>query len=267
MVPGSRVGAMNAISERPRQAQPAATWPLPSPIRVLLALRQPLVAEIVKMTLKHGSYEARSTTVVGEVIGILATWRPHLVLVDMDLEGGRLVRDIPATSLTARVPMIALTRRGNLRTKLAAFEAGADDILTIPFVPEELLARVVAVVRRSYRDAISFTPTIKLGELEIDILNRTVRNGVTALRLTALEQSLLYLLAANAGRVVSRDEILDTLWGTDYVAESNIVDRQIRNLRRRLRDDWRTPRFIATVPGLGYQFVAALPPHDGGTQA
>jgi two-component system response regulator RstA len=118
------------------------------------------------------------------------------------------------------------------------------------------LARVVALVRRSYSDAIAFTPKIKLGELEIDIMKRTVHNGVTELHLTSLEQSLLYLLAANAGRVVTRDEILDTLWGPDYVAESNIVDRQIRNLRTRLRDDWRAPRFIATVPRHGYKFVA-----------
>jgi len=74
-------------------------------------------------------------------------------------------------------------------------------------------------------------------------------------RLSPLEQSLLYLLAANAGRVVTREEILDTLWGADYVAESNVVDRQIRNLRARLQDDWRQPRFIATVPGRGYRFL------------
>ena len=95
----------------------------------------------------------------------------------------------------------------------------------------------------------TFTPVIKIGELEIDILKRTVRAGTSELHLTSLEQSLLYLLAANAGRVVTREEILDTLWGVDYVAESNVVDRQIRNLRARLQNDWRQPRFIATVPG------------------
>ena len=96
---------------------------------------------------------------------------------------------------------------------------------------------------------------IKLGDLEIDIFNRVVRAGSAALHLTSLEQSLLYLLAANAGRVVTREEILDTLWGVDYVAESNVVDRQVRNLRAQLQDDWQHPRFIATVPGLGYRFM------------
>jgi two-component system, OmpR family, KDP operon response regulator KdpE len=194
----------------------------------------------------------------------LGTWRPHLVLVDMDLESGGIVQEIAATGAGGRIPTIALTRRGSLKTKLAAFKAGADDILTVPFAPEELLARVVALVRRSYTDTIPFTPMIKVGDLEIDILRRTVHNGITELHLTPLEQSLLYLLAANAGRVVTRDEILDTLWGTDYVAESNIVDRQIRNLRARLQDDWRAPRFIVTVPGRGYQFAAPrLKSQDG----
>ena len=82
-----------------------------------------------------------------------------------------------------------------------------------------------------------------------------MRAGTSELHLTSLEQSLLYLLAANAGRLITREEILDTLWGVDYVAESNVVDRQIRNLRARLQDDWRQPRFIATVPGRGYRFL------------
>jgi DNA-binding response OmpR family regulator len=85
-----------------------------------------------------------------------------------------------------------------------------------------------------------------------------VRSGSTELHLTSLEQSLLYLLAANAGRLVTREQILDNLWGVDYAAESNVVDRHVRNLRTKLHDDWRRPRFIATVPGRGYRFLPAL---------
>ena len=186
-------------------------------------------------------------------------WQPHLLILDMDLDGTQILARLGAPSAGgSRLPVIGLTRRGDLKTKLGAFEAGVDDILTVPFAPEELLARVIAVLRRSYSDAVTFTPVIKLGELEIDILNRTVRAGSSELHLTSLEQSLLYLLAANAGRVVSREEILDTLWGVDYVAESNVVDRQIRNLRARLQNDWRKPRFIVTVPGRGYQFLSTF---------
>jgi DNA-binding response OmpR family regulator len=238
----------------------ATHWPPRGPARVLVMLDRPLLVELIKMTLKHGVYITRTATVADEFATALTEWQPHLAILDMDLDGPRIMALLGAQTVGGmRLPVIGLTRRGDLKTKLAAFDAGVDDILTVPFAREELLARVIALVRRSYSDAVTFTPVIKLGELEIDIFNRTVRSGISELQLTALEQSLLYLLAANAGRVVTREEILDTLWGEDYVAESNVVDRQIRKLRARLRDNWRQPRFIATVPGRGYRFLPLMP--------
>jgi DNA-binding response OmpR family regulator len=231
------------------------------PTRVLLVLDQPVVAELVKLTLNHGVFDVQHAVSSAEALIILGRWRPHVVLLDMDLEGvdgARVMERIGAGAPGGVIPAIALTRRGDLRTKLEAFERGVDDIMTLPFPPEELLARVVALVRRSQPGAEVFAPVIRLGELEIDIMHRTVRAGTAELHLTALEQSLLYLLAANAGRIVTREEILDALWGADYVAGSNVVDRQVRNLRARLRDDWRRPRFIATVPGQGYRFLPTV---------
>src|SRR5206468_6568319 len=103
----------------------------------------------------------------------------------------------------APIPALALTRRGDLRTKLEAFDRGVDDIMTLPFSPEELLARVLVLARRAQgAEGHGFRPVIRLGDLEIDILHRTVRAGASELHLTALEQSLLYLLAANTGRVL-----------------------------------------------------------------
>jgi two-component system alkaline phosphatase synthesis response regulator PhoP len=122
-------------------------------------------------------------------------------------------------------------------------------------MPEELLARTRAVLRRTYGQVSPVLPVIKRGELEIDILNRSVRAGDHQLLLTPLEQSLLYLLAANAGRVLTRDEIMDHLWGVDFIAESNVVDTHVRNLRAKLQNSWREPRYIATVPGKGYRFM------------
>ena len=188
----------------------------------------------------------------------LADWQPHLFVVDMDTDGSRILEGVAdATRQGDRLPIIALTRRGDLKAKLSAFERGVDDILTVPFSPEEFVARVLAVTRRTYREAIAFTPVLRLGDLQIDILNRRVRAGDMELHLTSLEQSLLYLLAANAGRLLTRDEILDHLWGADYVAESNIVDRHIRNLRVKLQNHARRSRYIETVPGRGYRFVPA----------
>jgi DNA-binding response OmpR family regulator len=244
------------VSEKRLEAQGkqrAAHWPPRGPVRLLLVLDRPTIEDLIKLTLNHGVYLTRSVSTAASAIAVLDEWLPHLLIFDADLDGHEIMRRIAASA--SRIPSISLTRRGDLRTKLDAFDWGVDDILTIPFAPEELLARVVALLRRSYSDTATFTPVIHLGDLDIDILNRTVRVGQSELHLTSLEQGLLYLLAANAGRVVTREEILDTLWGVDYVAESNVVDRHIRNLRARLQNDWKQPRFIATIPGRGYRFV------------
>jgi len=230
------------------------------PARVLLVIGQPVLAEVVKLALNHGLFHAEVTATAPQALAALAQRPPHLAIVDMDLAQGHILDQLVGA---ARIPTVALTRRGNLKTTLAAFDRGVDDILTVPFSPEELVARVLALMRRSYGGEVAFTPTIRLGELEIDILNRHVRAGGSELHLTGLEQHLLYLLAANAGQVLSRDEILDALWGVDFVADSNVVDRHIRNLRIKLQDGWRRPRYIATVPGRGYRFVSTTV-DDGG---
>jgi DNA-binding response OmpR family regulator len=227
-----------------------------SPARVLLVLDQPVLAEVIKLTLNHGVYRIQVARTASEAVRALHEWRPHLAVIDMDLAEGKMLGQLGMTEpSTGRIPVVALTRRGDLKTKLLAFEQGVDDILVVPFSPEELVARVLAIMRRAYREAAVFTPEIQLGELEIDILNRSVRIGGHQLHLTSLEQSLLYLLAANAGRLLTRDEILDYLWGVDFISESNVVDRHIRNLRAKLQNDWRQPRYIATVPGKGYRFL------------
>ena len=120
-------------------------------------------------------------------------------------------------------------------------------------------SKACSLVLRSPRRVLGtdrpIVPTIRLGEIEIDIVNRQVKAGDSVVHLSGIEQSVLYLLASRSGRVVTRDEILDAIWGPDFVAESNIVDRHIRSLRIKLQNDYRHPRFIATVPGQGYRFI------------
>jgi two-component system, OmpR family, KDP operon response regulator KdpE len=228
----------------------------PAP-RVLLVIDQLLLAQYVALTLSHGIALTRVAQRTEEALAAVTSWQPHLVIIDMDLARGAILEQLGYTTPSPeRLPAIALTRRGDLQTKLSAFDHGMDDILTVPFSPEELVARMLAVLRRAYHEQVAFAPVLRLGDLEIDILNRLVRIHGKDLHLTAVEQSLLYLLAANAGQLLTRDEILDQLWGADYVAESNVVDRHIRNLRIKLQDGWKHPRYIATIPGRGYRFVA-----------
>ena len=226
--------------------------------RALLLLDRPIVIDLVALTLNHGLFVVRAAENLADAEAVLADWRPHIAVVDMDHEDStNLLRRLGASnSLTASAtPVLGLTRRGDLPNKLKAFDLGVDDILTMPFSPEELLARSIVITRRATGIDRPIVPTIRLGEMEIDILNREVRTGATVVHLSSIEQSLLYLLASRSGRVVTRDEILDGVWGTDFVAESNVVDRHIRSLRIKLQNGYRDPRFIATVPGMGCRFI------------
>ena len=226
--------------------------------RALVLHDHPVMVDLIELTLNHGLFVVRAAENLAEAEAILAAWRPHLTVADMDHGDSTALLERLGASHTLRpsaTPVLGLTRRGDLQTKLRAFELGVDDILTVPFSPEELLARAIVIARRASGTELPIVPTITLGEIEIDILNREVRAGTSVVHLTGIEQSLLYLLASRAGRVVSRDEILDAIWGTDFVTESNIVDRHVRSLRIKLQNDYRHPRFIATVPGRGYRFI------------
>jgi DNA-binding response OmpR family regulator len=232
--------------------------PKPETRRALVLHDHQVMVDLIELTLNHGLFVVRAAQTLAEAETILADWRPHLTVADMDHEdSAALLRRLGAshTLRPSATPVLGLTRRGDLQTKLRAFELGVDDILTVPFSPEELLARAIVIARRASGTELPIVPTITLGEVEIDILNREVRAGTSVVHLSGIEQSLLYLLASRAGRVVSRDEILDAIWGTDFVTESNIVDRHVRSLRIKLQNDYRRPRFIATVPGRGYRFI------------
>jgi len=225
------------------------------PARVLFVVDQPSLVEEIRRALAKEPNTLRAAA-AEDAASLVREWRPHLAILDLDALSEIRFDEFRSTA-PGGVPiaLVALTRRTDLQTKLAAFEQGADDVLALPFAPQELAARIRAVMRRTYRVGLPIPPVLRLGGLEIDLLNRSVRVGGRELHLTALDQSLLYLLVANAGRILTRDEILDHLWGVDFAAESNVVDRHVRNLRAKLRDDWQRPRYIATVPGRGYRFL------------
>jgi DNA-binding response OmpR family regulator len=226
--------------------------------RALVLVDRPLIAGLVELTLNHGLFQVRAASNLAEADAILEAWFPHLAVIDMDHDDSvALLAHLGAskTFTPSKTPILALTRRGDLATKLNAFDLGVDDILTMPFSPEELLARSIVITRRATGNNPALIPTIRLGEMEIDIVKREIRAGTSVVHLTGIEEQLLYLLASRSGQVVTREEILDGVWGTDFVAESNLVDRHIRSLRIKLQNDYRRPRFIATVPGAGYRFV------------
>ena len=226
--------------------------------RALVLHDRRLVVELITLTLNHGVFDVRAASSFAQAKAIMEEWRPNISVIDMDHDDSAALLKLLGTSNEMRrigTPVLGLTRMGDLRTKLAAFELGVDDILTTPFSPEELLARAIVITRRASGVDWPIIPVIRLGEIDVDILNHEVRTGNSVVQLSPLEQSLLYLLASCGGRVVTHEEILDAIWGTDFVAESNIVGRHIRSLRIKLQDDYRHPRFIATVQNKGYRFI------------
>jgi DNA-binding response OmpR family regulator len=245
------VNAEEVVARRPASGSVEAH-------RALVLHDGQLIVDLIELTLNHGLFVVRAAKTLTEAESILAEWRPHMTVVDMDHEDSAALLELLGASNALRqsvIPVLGLTRRGDLQTKLRAFDQGVDDILTVPFSPEELLARCIVITRRATGTDRPIVPTIRLGEMEVDIVNRQVRAGSSVVHLSGIEQSLLYLLASRGGRVVTREQILDTIWGTDFVAESNIVDRHIRGLRIKLQNGYRNPRFIATVPGQGYRFI------------
>jgi DNA-binding response OmpR family regulator len=215
------------------------------------------LANTVGFTLRHGDYVRRCEATMSRARSAIAEWKPHLLLLDIDLEAGAGIQLIDEARAGGPMGVIALTRRSDLRGKLDAFERGADDYIGIPFVPDDLVARARAALRRTHGNVGEFVPRLRVGDLEFDVLNRKVIAAEREVHLSSLDQALLYFLAANAGTVLTREQILDALWGTDFVSESKVVDWHVRALRAKLQDDWHKPRYIETVPGTGYRFVPA----------
>ena len=222
--------------------------------RVLLVIGKAL-ANLVSVTLRHGHYETRDSTSEDECRKLIRDWAPHMALIDID-HYARFMQIVGGGMERGHIPILAFTRRREAGPKLEAYEQGADDIIEVPFTLDEIIARPYALMRRSRGVVTKLQPKINLGGLvEVDLLDQTVKmDGGRGLDLTPIQQTLLYVLAANTGEIMTRETILATIWGSEFQIESNVVDRHIRELRVKMDDDWRTPRYIETVPGQGYRF-------------
>ena len=213
------------------------------------------LGNLVALTLQHGRYETRRATRPGECREVVDSWAPHICFIDLDFYEPFI--DIVGRGLThGHTPIIAFTRRRDTALKLSAYERGADDIVEVPFTLDEIVARPFALIRRAHAMSVTIVPKIRLDGLEVDLIEQRVSVGGRDLQLTPIQQALLYLLAANAGKALSREDLLATIWGTEFEIESNVVDRHIRELRVKLGDEWRAPRYIETVSGAGYRFMA-----------
>ncbi len=217
----------------------------PRPFQVALVVRPPL-AGVVALALAH----IRAVPVEMQISEVGKAGCDFAVLDEAAADGG-LSTAIAEMNKSSR-PVLVLVRNHGMRGALNAIGLGATEILRVPFDPTELVIRASQAIHRATGRMPDLDGGVKIGKLHVDIGNGHIALDGSAPHLTPLERGLLYVLVANAGRVVSREDIIDTVWGADAEPNSNLVDRHIRDLRRKLQDDWRRPNVLATMRGQGY---------------
>jgi two-component system, OmpR family, alkaline phosphatase synthesis response regulator PhoP len=151
-------------------------------------------------------------------------------------------------------PVLMLTAKSQEIDKVLGLELGADDYVTKPFSPREILARIKAIIRRA-KEPSQDSDNVRFGDIDLDFVRFEARKGGRPVPLTALEFALLRFLVRNKGRVVHRNEILDSVWGKDVYVDARTVDKHISLLRRKLEDDAQDPKYILGVRGIGYKFA------------
>jgi two-component system copper resistance phosphate regulon response regulator CusR len=220
-----------------------------SAMRILIIEDEQKLAEILLRSLRGEGFTVDVAMTVEDGFHLAADDHYDLVILDLLLPDGSGTEVLRRLRLNHhKVPVLVLTARGDLETKVENFDAGADDYLTKPFALPELLVRVRALMRRG--PAIKET-VLKLADLEIDRLSRQVRRGGRRIELSPKEYSLLEYFMLNTGRVLSRSMIIDRVWDQSFEGFTNIVDVYVRQLRRKI-DEGFEPKLIRTARGLGY---------------
>jgi DNA-binding response OmpR family regulator len=215
------------------------------PFQVALVVRPPL-AGVVALALTHIRAVPREMP-----ISEVGTAGCDLAILDEAAADGGLQGAIIEMIKNDR-PVLVLVRNHGMAGALNAIGMGATEILRVPFDPTELVIRVSQAMHRVTGRLPELDENVRVGKLHVNIHSGHIAMNGSAPHLTPLERGLLYVLIANAGRVVSREDIIDCVWGADAEPNSNLVDRHIRDLRRKLQDDWRRPNVLATMRGQGY---------------
>jgi len=221
------------------------------PVRVLLVEDDPVLCETLQYNLQRERLQVLVANDAENALKLFHQHQPHLLILDVMLPGRSgfdLCRIIRQHSQT---PVLFLTARAGEEDKIRGFELGADDYIVKPFSVAELIARVRSVLRRAQPPA---PPRIRFGAIEIDLEAKRVYRDGQELSMTPKEYALLTLLATHPGKVFTRDQLLDRVWGLGVYVNPRTVDVHIRWLRAKIEPDPKNPRYIQTVRGSGYRF-------------
>ena len=212
------------------------------------------IATLARDYLEHAGFAVLTANDGPSALTTIRQRRPDLVVLDLGLpglDGLDVTRELRRDST---IPIVMLTARDDELDKLLGLELGADDYLTKPFSPRELVARVRAVLRRADRP-LEAAETIRAGDVVLDLPRMRTEVGGATVDLTPTEFQLLATLAARPGRIFTRSQLLDALHGVAFETYERAIDSHIKNLRRKLEPDPRQPRYVLTVYGVGYRFA------------
>ena len=224
--------------------------------RILLVDDEPLILKGLKYTLEQEGYEILIAADGEEALKVFSGNAVDLVLLDVmlpKLDGIQVCQRIREQS---NVPILMLTAKGEDMDKILGLEYGADDYMTKPFNILEVKARIKTILRRASQSAQpEEKKLIRVHDMEVNIVNRSVKLGGQEVRLTAKEFDLLQLFITNRGKVFSRETMLETVWKYDYMGDARTVDVHIRRLREKIERNPAQPEFIFTKWGVGYYFT------------
>ena len=227
------------------------------PCRVLLVDDDNRLHELLKTYLEQNGVTVTSASDGRQGLQALDTDVFDAVLLDVMMPGMDGLEVVKRLRQKSRIPVIMLTAKGDETDRVVGLEIGADDYISNPFSPRELLARLRAVLRRASPDAVS--QKLGVGDISIDVTGREVLKAGAPVELTGIEFDILVALVRRAGRVVPRDSLLSEAGRSDVVVSERTVDVHISHLRQKLGDDPRTPRLIKTVRGVGYVLAKEAP--------
>ena len=226
-------------------------------VRILVVDDDDNVRRLVTAYLEREGYQVTQAADGHAALRAVEASTPDLIVLDLMLPGTSGLQVARRISAARELPILMLTARGDEDDVLRGFEAGADDYLVKPFSPRVLVARVRAILRRVGLEGEEHEGAVEQGGLRLDPRTREVTVDATAVDLTTLEFDLLRALVDHPGWVFSREQLLEQVWGYDYLGDSRVIDVHVANLRKKLGDDPADPRFIRTVRGVGYKFLHA----------
>ncbi|MFI5258360.1 MAG: response regulator [Candidatus Limnocylindrales bacterium] len=221
---------------------------------VLVVDDEPRIVELARDYLEHAGFGVITATDGPSALTAVHVRKPDVMVLDLGLPGMDGLDVARTVRRDSTLPIIMLTARDDELDRVLGLEIGADDYVTKPFSPRELVARIRAILRRVDREA-EPRDRIEIGDVSIDVARMRVAVSGRIVELTATEFQLLVTLARQPGRIFTRSQLLDAIHGVAFESYERAIDAHVKNLRRKLEDDPSRPRYVLTVYGMGYRFA------------